>query len=160
MKIKKNGIQMLLVDGVPLQYVPPDLDGDGVVGGVEKIQAAGVQSMVQPSELGDSLKELNKDIIETNTNQSGIDMRSRLHPIEVSSLLAIDGLVAMKFLPQEVLLISRQKKRLAVSIDGLGRKEIVEIVRSKRDHDSKMSGVKDRLKNFMGMKDKVEQNDG
>ena len=114
-----------------------------------------IQTVIQPSELGDSLKELNQDDLESDTRMSGIDMRSRLHYLEVPSVLALDSLVSLGVLPVKCLTFTRQKKRLSVSIDGKGRQEIVDIVQSKRDQDVKsLKGLGDRFKNFMGMNKK------
>lgn len=93
----------------------------------------GIIPITQTTELGDSLKELNKDFIDTQTRTSDIDLRARLHPIEISSILALDALVAFGVCPTKCLAFTRQKKRLSVSLLGKGRKEIVDIVAGKRD---------------------------
>lgn len=94
----------------------------------------------QSSELGDSLKELNKDDIDLHSRTSDIDLRSRLHPMEVSSILALDALVAFGVCPTKCLAFTRQKKRLSVSLMGKGRQEIVEIVGGKREQDRDTGG--------------------
>jgi len=147
---------IIKLDGVRLEVNPPDLDGDGQSGGVEHItqrMPGNTQNIVQPTELGDSLKHLNDDSLDSSTRMSGIDMRARLHPMEVSSVLALDALVAMGVLPSRCLAFSRQKKRLSVSIAGKGREEIVNIVGGKREQDAKagMGGFMDKAKGFMGM---------
>jgi len=111
----------------------------------------GTTEIKEGTELGDSLRELNNDTIEHSTRMSGIDMRSRLFNSEISSLLAVDTLVAFRLLPISALGFSRQKKRLAVSRDGKGRTEIVDIVGGKRDQDARVgkSGILDRMRNFM-----------
>lgn len=91
----------------------------------------------ESSELGESLRELNNDELDKNKKVSGIDMRSRLHPIEISSILAVDALVLFKMMPLNCSSFTRQKKRLAVSEHGQGRKEIVDIVGGKREQDVK-----------------------
>jgi len=146
------------LDGVRLEVNPPDLDRDGEVGGVEhvtqRIPEGSTTNIVQPTELGDSLKHLNDDTLDTSTRMSGIDMRARLHYMEISSVLALDALVAMGVLPSRCLAFSRQKKRLSVSINGKGREEIVGIVAGKRDQDAKagmMGSFGDKVKGFMGM---------
>ena len=96
---------------------------------------SGIQQAKESTELGDALDNLNKDDIEPETRMTSIDMRSRLHHAEASSVLALDALVALRVLPVDCLAFSRQKKRLAVSVDGQGRKEIVDITRSKRGDD-------------------------
>ncbi len=147
---------IISIDGVRLEVQPPDLDGDGKIGGVEKITQnidAGLQPITQPTELGDTLKELNKDAIEENTRMSGIDLRSRLHKFEISSVLALDALVSLGILPTKCLAFTRQKKRLSVSLEGKGRDDIVNIVAGKREQDAKtgmFGGMGDRFKSFIG----------
>ncbi len=146
------------VDGIKTVLVNPDLDGDGVTGGIERITKRlsddGVTNINQNSELEGSLKELNADAINPDTRMSQIDMRSRLHAIEISSVLAVDSLVAFGVLPQKCLMLSTQKKRLNVSEEGKGRQEMVELVAGKTDRDIKM-GTMGRMgegfKNFLGM---------
>lgn len=144
------------LDGIRIILEAADLDGDGVTGGIESITQRfdkGITPILQPTELGDSLKELNKDDIEVTTRMSGIDMRARLHPIEIASILALDALVSLGVCPTKCLAFTRQKKRLSVSLAGKGREEIVNIVAGKREQDAKagFSGMGDRVKNFMGM---------
>lgn len=85
------------------------------------------------TELGDSLKELNKDDIDLTSRTSDIDLRARLHYLEISSILALDALVAFGICPTRCLAFTRQKKRLSVSLMGQGRKEIVDVVAGKRE---------------------------
>ncbi len=148
----------ITIDGIRTKLVNPDLDNDGITGGIEKITKKfsddGVISVNQNSELEGSLKELNADSINPDTRMSQIDMRSRLHAIEISSVLAVDVLVGFSVLPQKCLILSTQKKRLNVSEQGQGRKEMVEIVTGKTDRDIKMGSMGRRgkgIKNFLGM---------
>lgn len=112
----------------------------------------GVASITQPTELGESLRELNSDTIDKDSRLSDIDMRSRLHHTEISSILALDSLVAFGICPLKVLVFTRIKKRLAVSQDGKGREEIVQIVGGKQEREmrSGMGGFTDRVKGFFG----------
>jgi len=98
------------------------------------------RNIIQPTELGETLKELNKDALELNTRMSGIDMRARLNSYEIMTVLALDALVALGFLPTKCLAFTRQKKRLSVSLGGLGREDIVRIVGGKTEVDSKKNG--------------------
>ncbi len=149
--------EIIVLDGVKMQVEAADLDEDGITGGVESIKQnfdQGITTIQQPTELGDTLKELNRDDIEALSRMSGIDMRARLAPFEVQSVLALDALVSLGVLPTKCLAFTRQKKRLSVSLQGLGRKEIVDIVGGKREQDAKMGGMGgmgDRFKNFMGV---------
>lgn len=149
--------QIINIDGIKMELEAADLDQDGITGGVEKIQQSfgeGVTPIIQPTELGDTLKELNQDTLEPNTRMSGIDLRTRLHYAEIGSVLALDALVSLGILPTKCLAFTRQKKRLAVSIDGKGREDIVNIVAGKREQDARtgfMGGMGDKFKNFMGV---------
>lgn len=91
------------------------------------------------SDVAQALIELNKDSI--GDKNSEIDLRARLHPVEVSSLLALDSLVAIGFLPIQTLAFSRQKKRLSVSLQGLGRKEIISVVSGNQEAEARKSGM-------------------
>ncbi len=149
---------IISLDGIPIKLVNPDLDSDGITGGIEKVVKKfandGVTNIQQNSELEGSLKELNADSINPDTRMSQIDMRSRLHPIEISAVLAVDALVAFGVLPQKCLTLSTQKKRLNVSEEGKGRQEMVELVAGKTDRDVKMGSMGrmgEGIKNFFGM---------
>lgn len=153
---KKDTTEILVIDGIKMQLEAADVDGDGTTGGVEKIKQQfdqGIQPVLQPSELGDSLKELHNDDLDPNSRMSGIDMRANLHHIEVQSVLALDALVGLGVLPTKVLAFSRQKKRLSKSLGGMGSKQIVELVGGKREQDSKnaFGNMMDKGKNFMGL---------
>ncbi len=94
-----------------------------------------MQDIVSPTELGETLKELNDDTLDPVTRMTSIDTRTRLTPIETRSVLAMDSLVGLGVAPSMCLAITRQKKRLNISLMGLGRKEMVETVVGKREHD-------------------------
>ncbi len=134
----------LSIDGIKLQVKEVEQE--------TPVISSDVSNIVQPTELGDTLKELNKDTIEPNTRMSGIDMRARLHPFEISSVLALDALVSLRVLPTSCLAFTRQKKRLSVSLDGKGRDDIVNIVSGKKEMDAKLAGgMGDKMKGFFGM---------
>jgi hypothetical protein len=101
----------------------------------------GVVTPREISELQGSLIELNNDDFNPTERTSKIDMRSRLYNIEISSILVIDMLIKMKFLPSSTTGLTSQKKRLAVSLMGKGREEIVQIVGGKREHEQMVGGM-------------------
>lgn len=144
------------LDGIKIRLTTPDLDGDGRTGGTEviprRIADQGVSNIVQPTEIAESLRELNSDSLDPSTRMSGIDMRTRLHPAEISSVLAMDALVSLGILPTKCLAFTRQKKRLAVSLQGKGREDIVNVVSGKRELDQKLAGASlwDKAKGAMG----------
>lgn len=82
---------------------------------------------------------------------SGIDMRSIIHPLDISNIAAFDSLVWLDFLPIECLAVTRKMLRLAVSQHGKGREHMVDVATGKRDHDIRANtGVLARIKNFAG----------
>lgn len=100
-----------------------------------------------PSEIKDTLKELNEDKIDEHTNMSSIDMKTRVSTSEESGILILDTLVTLNVLPIECLHITRQKKRLAVSRDGKGRAEMIEAIKGGTAQKEK-TGIFTKLKNM------------
>lgn len=151
-KVINNKQTVVVIDGIRVQLTKPDLDGDGKSGGIEKIQqrtAGNVTEIQQPTEIGESLKEVNLDEIEPETGMSSMDMRARLGHIESSSVLGLDSLVNFRILDADAMGFTRQKKRLSVSLDGLGRKEAVQIITGREDQKSSRS-FGEKFGNFMG----------
>lgn len=149
---------IVTLDGIRTRLELPDIDKDGKSGSdeIETVTqriAEDIQPIVQPTELGDSLKELNLDKLDINTRMSDIDLRAHLHRFEQPSVLALDSLVSLGFLQTKTLGFTRQKKRLSVSLEGRGRDDIVKIVGGKREHDEKAqaSGFGDKIRSFVGM---------
>jgi len=99
----------------------------------------GIITPTEISELQGSLQELNNDSVDNRTRTSGIDLRTRLFNVEIASITVLDTLVAFNFLPMSIVPFTLQKKRLAVSLKGKGRDEIVELVAGKREVDSQKS---------------------
>lgn len=148
--IRLDGIRLKVNDQI-------DMNNDGSADDVEILQnpmGAGQTEIVQSSELGDIMKELNTDFIDKHTRMSGIDLKARLHHAEISSVLALDALVALGVCPTSCLAFTRQKKRLSVSLQGQGRKEMVDITVGKREQDARagMGGFGDSMKSFFGGK--------
>jgi len=142
------------LDGIRMKLNNPDLDKDGRTGDIENITRHNMNEtqVNQPTELGEAMKDLDNDDLDGTTRMSNIDTRSRLSILEINSLWAIDSLVAMKFLPSSCLPISRQRKRLTVSLTGLGRKERVQMTIGQRDQAAKegQGGIGDKIKGFFG----------
>lgn len=111
-----------------VELLPPDLDNDGRIGGIEKVQMRGSLSEVIPaqqkSETAEAMENLNKDIVD-NSRLSSMDFLSRIHPAEYHGMTRIDILIALKFLPSDTSMINRSKMRKSISLQGEGRKEIV-----------------------------------
>ncbi len=149
--------QIVVLDGVKIQIIPQDLDGDGITGEIERVRQTdfdtGIQPVMQPTELGETLVEMNKDEVDKHTLQSGIDLKARLRTIEVKNIGAFDSLVPLGVIPPDCLAFTRQVKRLSVSIDGKGRQEFVDVVAGKREQDARLAGggLGDKIRGFMGL---------
>lgn len=92
--------------------------------------------MQQDSDLKGVMKEMNEDSLETENKLPSIDLKTRLLPIEVTSIVIHDTVISLDCLPKACLITTRTKKRLAVSLQGEGRKEMVQIVQGERDKQS------------------------
>ncbi len=140
------------LDGIPIQIIKPDIDGDGQTGGIERpmYNPSEGTPIVQATELGEAIRELNDDTINPESRMSNVDFKARLHYAELPSVLAMDALVAFKALPPLCLAFTRQKKRLSVSLGGKGREEMVSMVHGKKEQDIKIGGggFMDKIRNF------------
>ncbi len=141
---------IISIDGVRMKLESPEEIDQNSVKIISPRQDTGTQPIITPTEIGESLKELNKDEIESESRMSGIDLRSRLHHAEVPFILALDALVGLGVCHSKMLSFTRQKKRLSVSIDGKGRDDIIDVVAGKNERDAKQ-GFGDKVKNFFGM---------
>lgn len=100
----------------------------------------------EKSELGEVMTNLDSDVVDSKTKMSSVDFNSRLTNNEVNACLIIDELTRIGILPQAMGL-TRQKKRLSVSKDGLGREEKVRIIAGEREQRSG-TGMFDGIKNM------------
>ena len=86
----------------------------------------------ETSEIGQVFENLDRD--EPNENRmSHIDFNARLTGIDIRNCMVIDELKALGILP--IGDITRQKKRLSVSLDGKGRGEKRDIASASRGAD-------------------------
>lgn len=116
---------------------------------LQQIKAAGQTDIIQPSDMGDAIREINKDDFDNDTRMSSIDMRTRLSSFGVTSVWAMDALVSMKCFPRSCLPVTRQFKRNMISMDGLGREDIVRMMVGNLEQKAKQGtmGFVDRVKN-------------
>lgn len=150
---------IIRLDGVPIEIVRADIDGDGRIDTPSErvsMHQNGITPIVQGTEMGESLKELNDDTIQSETGMSTVDFKARLHMMELPSVLAMDTLVAFRVLPPECLAFTRQKKRLSVSLQGKGREEMVSMVHGKKEMDKQLAagGMMNQARSLVGMSPK------
>ena len=108
-----------------------------------------IQNIQEPTDISETLRQLNDDTFDPVTSMSGIDFRCRISTTELPSLLACDTLVTFNLLPKDCLNFTRQKKRLSSSILGEGRKEIVQISIGRREEEAGKSAF-DKIKGIFG----------
>lgn len=157
MKFRLSPRPRISIDGTTIQLQAADYDGDGKVGGIEKIPAQAkkpLDFLKTKSELGEVTENMNKDEIEPGIEMSTMDKMSRLHPVQIPAIVVWDYLVKSNFLMTDALHVSRQVKRLEVSRDGLGRNEWVEVVGRKNEVDAK-KGLGNALRKTFGGKDET-----
>lgn len=100
----------------------------------------------EQTEMGEVMKNLDADNLDANTKMSSVDFNTRLDSLEINSILVIDEFMRLGIFPMEAG-ITRQKKRLAISLKGLGRQEKVRIIAGDREMKSgssfgeKLSGL-------------------
>lgn len=97
------------------------------------------------SELGEVMDSLESDKFDPNTKSSSIDFNARLDHVEISCITIMDELTRLGIFPSDTGL-TRQKKRLSVSLQGKGREEKVQIVQGERQNRSS-GGFMQRLGN-------------
>jgi len=117
---------------------------------IKDLSSGGITHVSEPTELGEFMTNLNNDKIDPNTKMTSIDMNTRVYNhMERGAWTVIDTLVGMEVYPPSCLLITRQLKRLSVSLEGQGRKEAVEAAVGKREMESNkgfMDKIKDNFK--------------
>jgi len=79
------------------------------------------------TEIGDSMREINSDKLSKTGKMSDIDFKSRLNFVALPSIVALDSLHYMQCYPATINNITKTYKRNVVSLNGMGRKELVDI---------------------------------
>ena len=106
----------------------------------ETLTKALENEMSEKSEMGQVMENLDSDVEDKNSRMSAVDFNSRLNNDEISCVMIIDELGRLGLFKDEqkqnFVTIARQKKRLNVSRDGLGRTEKVRMIVGDRDMKS------------------------
>jgi len=114
---------------------------------LEEKMMTGELPLEEKTELGETFSNLDCDDVDKETGFSKIDFNTRLQGWEISNCMVFDELKALGILPQDAN-ITTQKKRLAVSLGGEGRKEKVTIASANRD--AELSGRSGGIMNKLG----------
>lgn len=92
----------------------------------------GIATIKQDSDIKQIIQEMNRDDI-NEINMSSIDMNTRVSSVESGAMTSWDSLIQMCFMPVKSMAITRQKKRINVSLNGQGRQEAVQISQGQRE---------------------------
>ena len=139
--------ETVIVDGKHIKVVLPEQKGNPSI--YNPNSDSGTQEIIQPNELTETLKEINMDVIEPENNMSSMDMKSRLTHTQVLGIVRISWLSSVGFLPEECRSLGRSVQRNSISINGLGRRESIEIV-SGIQEQKKQGGIGEKIRQFIG----------
>ena len=96
----------------------------------------------ESTELGQAFDNLDNDLKDESSGMSGIDFNTRLSGDQIGAILIIDEFTRIGLIPKHHGL-TRQIKRLNVSLKGEGRREKVEIA-------SSLIGASKKSEGFLG----------
>lgn len=143
-----NRLHTVILDGVTkVREEALDLDGDGKVGGVEKVsrkQEGTVHQAKESTELGDVM-----DKAFPSKQTDIINMLGNIREIETVNLFIIRSLVRLEFLPPECIEIAEEYIELSISRGARGRNDIRDISVGKKQFDA-TTGVQ-KMQNMMGV---------
>jgi hypothetical protein len=131
-----NFAQIYIIDGVPVKLIPKDIDKDGKVGGIETLQMKDMneeQDIVPQSEMKEVISEMNEDKV-NKEGMTSIDSKTVFTSMEKTAYHAYDALVSMGFLCKHHGILTRIGKRINPSVGGVGRQQIVEIIKGDREN--------------------------
>lgn len=116
------------------------IDGNEIIVTHEKkeirtaiIKESEEQEMQQQSELKQIIESLNTDKL-NEEGMTSLDLNTALNSYEKSAYHRFDSLIAGNFLAKTESIISRIGKRLNVSMERKGRKDIIEVVGRSQDN--------------------------
>lgn len=109
----------------------------------------------EPVEWAEVLKVINSDKVDTDTRMTEADFKSILDISVFGAYLSYDTLMVLRFLPQVASFLTRQGKRLSVSVNGQGRKDNVNILRGLQE-EKQATTFGEKVSNMFKPKDKGE----
>jgi hypothetical protein len=108
------------------KQISRDIEIEMPTGGrMNNSQFMGESEIKEATDMSEVIKEMFADEINVDDRTSSIDMKARLNAYEIMAILTIDTMVGFNVMPLKCMEFTRRKKRLSVSTDGEGRKEIV-----------------------------------
>lgn len=125
------------IDGIRMRLKAVDVDKDGKTGSIESVSShkdEGIMSIKETSELGEALSLQNQDT-ENDQRLSSVDFVSRIHSFQHAPLVAVDTIASMGVISSESRMVVKNIMRKAVSLEGKGRQEFVDVVTGKTERD-------------------------
>lgn len=119
---------------------------------IEYTGEQGITQIQQPTEVGEAIERLNDTEYDEKRRVSKIDLVTRLSSVQAMFIAQYDIICRMGIVDKNNADITDPVKRLAVSIGGAGRSEIVQIVGAKQDRDVNTAGgtMWERMKGVFG----------
>ena len=117
-----------------------DLDKDGntdEIEGVKSHKDRGILNIKDNTELGEALEFQNKDV-ENDQRLSSVDFISRINNYQHAPLVAVDTIASMGVISGDARIVVKNIMRKAVSLDGKGRQEFVDVVVGKKEGDRRL----------------------
>lgn len=133
------------VNGIKVLFEKADLDGDGKVGGVERVRQKLDTSQLDVKETTE-LKDV-MDTVFPKRSEGRINMLSNLNKFEVANMFKLRSLVNARFLPKFCDEVSDEYLELSVSGDARGREDAKGISIGKMERDIEKS----KMQNFTGV---------
>lgn len=131
------------IDGVRMKLEKTDFDGDGNTDEAESIKThkdSGVVNIKDNTELGEALEHQNKDT-ENEQRLSSVDFISRIGGMQLPSLVAVDTIASMGVISRDARIVVKNIMRKAVSLEGKGREEFVQVVVGKKESDIRKASI-------------------
>lgn len=135
------------VNGIKILLEAPDLDGDGKVGGVEKLRRKHDSAQLDVKETTE-LKDV-MDTVFPKREENRINMLGNITKFEGSNLFKLRSLVNAKFLPKFCDQVSDEYLEISVSGDARGRDDARDITIGKMERDKE--SMQNKMNNFTGM---------
>jgi hypothetical protein len=127
------------------EVVAHDANNDGTIEANEIInQDDGTQDIIETTEMKEALDALNKDDVDVK-GKSSMDLRARLHYMEIAGMMGLDTLAMYHMVSSRAKYITESKKRLSVSLNGEGRKEIVAVTTGDNQGENSQASMGKRL---------------
>ncbi len=149
-----NDDDLIILNHIPVRLKPVDLDKDGKSGGYEDVYEkhnSNMTTSTNPTELGDTMREIDRDVLDPITKMTSIDSKSFITEDDRDNITAFNSLVTMRMITPKCLAITRQFLRVSKSIEGKNLQISRDIAIGQHTREAEKQGFMAKIKNnFMG----------